>query len=168
MAKQVRLSSIPLLPYHLHATFGISTKAHQSFKHVQLTYNRCYSLVADLRGPVAGWGWPAAPHPTIISYLSSSLSPLTDASGALYSVQKRATELLDSKRFYSFVDDPSRRNLQQAGPISSIISYQKMMSLKRLVCSSGSKLLSTMTYYHMITLQLKCSTQSDATVSRMT
>ena len=28
--------------------------------HVQLTYNRCYSLVADLRGPVAGL--PVAPH----------------------------------------------------------------------------------------------------------
>ncbi len=40
-----------------------SKEAHWRFKHVQLTYNRCYSLVADLRGPVAGW--PAAPHPTI-------------------------------------------------------------------------------------------------------
>ena len=42
------------------------------------------STVADLRGPVAGWS--ATPHPTI-TYLSSSLSQLTDASGALYLVQ---------------------------------------------------------------------------------
>ncbi len=27
--------------------------------------NRCYSLVADLRGPVAGWQASAAPHPTM-------------------------------------------------------------------------------------------------------
>ncbi len=79
-----------------------SIEAHWRFKHVQLTYNRCYSLVAYLRDPETGR--PAAPHPPI-SYLSSSLSQLTDASGAIILGQIVKKHISASNTFSSRTTD---------------------------------------------------------------